>query len=90
MFVQVQGAAVFGGGAPLAQRAAPAGRPEDDGVAGGDLPGDPGRAGHGLGGLINGELVPGEAALHRGLGRQGLITALCPASAIAWRNSPVP
>src|SRR5436853_586492 len=46
MFVQVQGPAVPGGGAPLAQRAVPAGGPEDDGVLGGEVPGDPGRAGH--------------------------------------------
>jgi hypothetical protein len=64
VFVQVQGAAVFGGRAPLAQRAGPAGGAEDDGVAGGDLPGDADRAGHGAGLLIDGEVIGGEPAGH--------------------------
>ena len=72
MFVQVQGAAVFGGGAPLAQRAVPAGGPEDDGVLGGELPGDPGRAGHGPRGRIDGEVIAGEAAGDGGQERPGL------------------
>src|SRR4029077_5159668 len=60
VLVQVQGAAVFGGGAPLAQRAVAAGSPEDDGVLGGDVPGDADRAGHGPCGCVHDEVIVGE------------------------------
>ena len=88
VLVQVQGAAVFGGGAPLAQRAVPAGGPEDDGVLGGDVPGDPGRAGHGPGGRIDGEVIGGEAALDGGQQRPGLDHRLVPG--LGDRGAQVP
>ena len=72
VFVQAQGAAVFGGGAPLTQRAAPAGGTEDDMAARGDRPGDAGRAGDQPGLLIDGEVVHGEAVLDGRLDRLGL------------------
>ena len=46
VLVQVQGAAGLGGGALAAERAVPAGDPENGGVLGGQVPGDPGQAGH--------------------------------------------
>ena len=54
------------------------------------LPGDPGRAGHGPGGRIDGEVIGGEAARDGGLERPGLDHRLVPGSAIASRRSPVP
>ncbi len=78
VLVQVQRAAVLGGGAPLAQRAAAAGSPEDDRVLGGDVPGDPGRAGHGPGGCAGGEVIGGEPARDGGQQRPGLDHRLVP------------
>ena len=88
--VQDELAAGLAGGAPGAQRAVPA-----QGAEGGDPgPAEPhgaaGRAGHRAGLLVDGEVIDGEPALDRGRSGLGLITAWCPAVAIAPRRSPVP
>src|SRR5712692_6188059 len=54
--VQVQAAPASGGGAPAAQRAGAAGGAEGDVAPGADEPGQAGRAGHGAGVLIDGEV----------------------------------
>jgi hypothetical protein len=90
VLVQAHGAALLGGGAPAAQRAIAAGGPEEDSVVGGDPASDAGRAGHGLGGRIDGEVTVVEASLDWRPQRPGLITAWRPAAAIAARRSPVP
>jgi hypothetical protein len=46
----------------------PGRRPEEDGVAGVEVPGDARWAGHGPGGGIDGEVIHGEAALDGGPG----------------------
>src|SRR6266851_10284854 len=72
VLVQDQRTAVLAGGAAGAQRAAAACGAEGDIAAGGDRPGDAGRAGHGVRGLIDGEVIEGEPALDRRLERPGL------------------
>ena len=62
VLVRVQDAAGSCGGALLSQRAAAASSPEDDGVLGGEMAGDAGRAGHGPSGRVDGEVTGGEAA----------------------------
>ena len=90
VLVQVEGAPVLGGRAPRAQRAGAAGGAEDDRAPGGDGAGDGGRAGHGAGVLIDGEVTGGEPALDGGLERPGLDDQLVPGPVRAARRSPVP
>src|SRR6266516_2020776 len=80
VLVQVKGAPVSGGRAPLAQRAGAAGGAEDDRAPGGDGAGDGGWAGHGAGVLIDGEVAGGEPALNSRLERPGLDDQLVPGS----------
>jgi hypothetical protein len=90
VLVQVHGAALFGGGAPAAQRAVPAGGPEEDGVVAVTLRVMP--AGQvtvrAAASTVKSSWV--KPPLTGGARGQGLITAWCPAPAIAARRSPVP
>ena len=58
--VDVQGAAVDGGGAARAERAAPAAGSEGGAAVGGDGDGVAGGAGGGAGGVVDDEVVAGE------------------------------
>ena len=80
-------AAGLAGGAQRAQRAVAAHGAEGSDAGPAETGGVPGRAGDRAGLLIDGE-VEGEPSLDRGRRGLGLITAWCPASAIAPRQVP--
>src|SRR5437762_3738975 len=63
VLVEVEGAAVLGGGAAAPQRAAAAGDAEDHPTVASHCAGDAVRAGDGTGGLVHGEVVGAEPAL---------------------------